>query len=318
MSKKVTIIIPVFNAESFIDNCISNVLNQTYKNYEVVIVDDGSVDNTKDIILKKEKANKAIKCINNLRKGVSSARNCGIDNSNGEYIVFLDVDDYISPFYLETLVTMLEVNKSDCAAVSYATDINKISNELNNEIDILDVSNKKYELLVNSKYSVGGYVWNKIYKKSVIDKYNIRFDEDISVGEDLLFNFNYFEKAKSVSFKKICLYHYVLNINSAVNNLKNEKWFDAIEVYSKLLKMNLSDEINNYYRFLYSQVIMEAIYRLKYCVNAPYSKEELNKLKLQYVKLSRNFSLSQNIKIVLFKYFPNIVMKYKRKSIKWN
>ena len=80
--------------------------------------------------------------------------------------------------------------------------------------------------------------------------------------------------------------------------------------------MNLSDEINNYYKFLYSQVIMEAIYRLKYCVNAPYSIEELNKLKLQYVKLNRNFSLSQNIKIVLFKYFPNIVMKYKRKSIK--
>lgn len=316
MSKKVSVIIPVFNAEKFVDECISNVLKQTYKNYEVIIVDDGSDDNTKDIILKNVKVNKSIKCVCNTKKGVSSARNCGIDYSSGDYIVFLDVDDQISPIYLEILVNMLEINKSDCAAISYTTDANKLLYELNDDSKILDVTNKKYELLVNSKYSVGGYVWNKIYKKSIINKYNIKFDEKISVGEDLLFNFNYFEKAKKISFNNSYLYHYVLNMNSAVNNLKNVKWFDAIEVYSKLLKMNLSEEINNYYKFLYSQVILEAIYRLKFCNNAPYSKEDLKKLKLQYVKLSKNYSFSQNMKIILFKHFPNIVMKYKRKSIK--
>lgn len=316
MVKKLSIIIPAYNIEKYIDECINNILNQTYKNYEVLFVDDHSNDKTKNSILKYVKTYEFVKYYLNTKKGVSSARNYGIANSTGDYIVFLDADDFISPIFLETLINMVDTNENDCAVVSYT--INKENLSISSEANIIDISNKKYEILIDSKYSVGGYVWNKIYKKSLLNKYNIRFDENISVGEDLLFNIEYFSKSSKIMYRKTYLYYYKLNVNSAVNNLNNEKWFDAIKVYKKLLKFDFSSEIKNYYKFLYSQIILEALYRLKFCKKSPYSKKELKELKKKYTKLSLNYSVTQNIKIILFKMFPNIVMKYKRKSIKEN
>ncbi len=318
MKKKISIIIPVYNAEKYIGQCIENILNQTYNDYEIIIVDDGSKDNTKNIAINLAEKHDSIKFFRNHKKGVSSARNLGLFNSNGEYIVFIDVDDIISPAFLKTLVDMMEYDDNDCAIVSYTTKKEELSFNGMNDANIVNVSDIKYKLLTESKYNVGGYIWNKIYKKSILDKYNIIFDEKILVCEDLLFNSQYFEKSKRIVYKNVFLYYYKLNSNSAVNKIENAKWFDAIEVYGKLCQMNFESDVHNSFKFLYAQVILEALYRVRFCKNAPYSKDELLKLKKNYTKLSFDYSFVQNLKIVLFKIFPNIAMKYKRKSIKEN
>lgn len=318
MIKKVSIIIPVYNAEKYIKECITHVLNQSYNDYEILIIDDGSHDSTKFLAKDIANNNNLIRYFYNNKKGVSSARNFGLSKANGEYIVFLDVDDTISPIFLECLVNMIESADNDCAIVSYTIEQDKLISNKNNSVDTENLGEKKYNLLIDSKYCVGGYVWNKIYKKAILEKYNIRFDENISVGEDLLFNFEYFKVSKNVVFKNLPLYFYKLNTSSAVNKLENKKWFDFIGVYDKLLKMHFKFDIDNYFRFLYSQIILEALYRIKFCQHSPYSKKELLKLKRKYTKLSLSYSLNQNLKIIFFKLFPNLAMKYKRKSIKEN
>ena len=107
----VSVIIPVFNAGKNVENCIQSLLNQTYKNFEILIIDDGSTDNTLTILEKYER-NKKIKVIHQTNSGVSTARNLGISEANGKYIGFVDADDRVRPNYLEDLVVAIETEKN--------------------------------------------------------------------------------------------------------------------------------------------------------------------------------------------------------------
>lgn len=314
MVHKVSIIIPAYNASKYIHRCLDSVARQDYTDYEVLVVDDNSTDNTSAIVNELKESDNRIRLFKNPKKGVSSARNYGILVSKGEYITFLDSDDELSPSFLKTLVTISESEESDCVAVSYTSRKEDLQTKIYDRIDYYRVA-EKYSLVTGISSGAGGYVWNKLYKSSIIKNNGICFQENFATGEDLLFNVAYLSFCQRVVYCQAKLYYYALNSNSAVNKLNNPRWFDMLYVYKSIIERNIRGASGTAFSYNYALLIMEALYRLKFCDEAPFNKYELIELKKRYVKISRQFSIKQNIKLVLLKYFTNISMKYRRRAI---
>lgn len=312
---KVSIIIPAYNAEKDIDKCLKSVQEQLFMDYEVIIVNDASEDDTVGSASKWIKKDNRIKLVHNVKKGVSSARNYGIKSARGKYISFLDSDDMLSPIFIQTLVTMME--KSDCECASVAYTVSKDSLEQSADLCKIEYYDDKtcFNILTQLSGGTGGYVWNKMYLASVIKSKDILFDENITAGEDLLFNFNYFQHINKVAFCNANLYYYKLRSNSAINRLDNQKWFELLLVYNNIMNSGLLCEILDKFRYNYAVLILEGLYRSDYCENQYYTIEKLNILKNEYTGLNLKFTFKQNIKILLFHLMPNLSMKFRRRSV---
>ena len=214
----VSIIIPIYNASSSIERCLKSILNQTYKKLEILCVDDGSLDDSIDIIEELKKNDDRIKIIKKTNGGVSSARNAGLDYAVGKYVQFVDSDDAIEPSMVETLVYNMEKNEVDFIICGY--NLNSIDDTccLNRKI----YSNRKefYEDFITIYQST--YLnppWNKLYIRELI---KCRFDEDMSLGEDLMFNLNYLDNIKKILIIPECLYIYSIdNENSLTRKYHN-------------------------------------------------------------------------------------------------
>jgi len=169
----VSVIIPVYNVEKYINECLSSVVNQSYKNIEILLVDDGGQDSSMQIARDFSKIDNRIKLLSYGRNmGVSFARNYGLLNSNGEYVYFMDSDDFIDNGYLEEMVKNID-------------DFDVIQN--NHWIEY--VSPKKSNTVIYGN-EISPAIWNKLYKKDFLTKNNIKFPEGIKIGEDLCFNYN--------------------------------------------------------------------------------------------------------------------------------
>lgn len=210
----VSIIVPVYKAEQYIDRCIKSILSQTFQDYELILVDDGSPDNCGKICDEYAKKDKRIKVVHKKNEGVSAARNIGIELSKGEYIVFCDSDDYVHPQWCELLVDAIEKNIDSFVVCSYR----KVNNDTlepepckKNENVSKAVS--YYEIF---KLGISGGVWNKVYKSSIIKDSNIRFDPDVPIGEDALFNSEYMKHCQNCILINKELYYYFENEKSAM------------------------------------------------------------------------------------------------------
>lgn len=218
--KKVSIIIPVYNAEKSIERCIDSVINQTYKNIEIVIIDDGSTDNTKAIL--KNYIDERVIIIYKQNEGVSIARNIGIENSTGEYITFLDADDWLEYDAIEKLVICKEDLKVDIVRYNYYLNYSKCKKIENimkiKDEDIncrLNIDNKIINYFIEG--SIEGYVWLLLIGRDIVSEFN----KDIFFMEDFIFIINVMKKAKSICFFDKCLYHYYSNQNGASKSLDN-------------------------------------------------------------------------------------------------
>ena len=241
--RTVSIIVPVYNAERYIDKCIQSIINQTYKNIEIILVDDGSTDNSNIICKQYEKIHDNLKLISTENRGVSCARNTGIESSSGKYIMFVDSDDYIDNDMIEKMLQKVEENNYDLCICNYVKEyIDKQINiecfgkdqVLNNEeinhliIDIIERSdNQKEHLLAGVRGPCC-----KLYSKEIIDKYDIRFNNELIIGEDFIFNLDYLAKCSSVSIINKYYYHYVTNMNSATMKYKDMCWSG---IYKKII-----------------------------------------------------------------------------------
>ena len=178
---KVSIIIPCYNVEKYISECISSIIEQTYKNIEIIAVNDGSPDKSLEI-LKSFEYDKRFVLIDKKNGGVSSARNKGIEVSTGEYLIFVDGDDYLAPDFVDYMLKIVKSTKSDfCISKNCFTHIGEKQIK-NDKIFKLSPKNAT-SLLLSSKVIVGS--WNKIYKKSLLVDNNIEFDENLFYGEGL-------------------------------------------------------------------------------------------------------------------------------------
>ena len=228
MMDKVSIIIPVYNSEKYFEECIKSVINQTYNNIEIILINDGSEDNSLSICEKYSKLDNRIKLINNKKLGVSSARNSGLSISTGKYVMFLDSDDYFSDDYVERMYKTIEKTKSDIVISGFRC-------FENNKEEIIQYSNEDKYLELDSIINdmVNTYYFNSISKTitklDIIKNNNIEFDISLTYFEDYKFSFMVMKKCKKIFYISNCFYNYRINEDSSTRKLSFEKvfkWFN--------------------------------------------------------------------------------------------
>lgn len=237
----ISVIIPTYNAEKYISRCIESVLEQTYKNFEIIIIDDKSTDDTANILKKYERLDNVTIITNKKNSGVSFSRNRGLKLSKGEFITFVDSDDFLPNFAFEYLANIILKYKADivCGDFSERLPEQQFGNDLiiveNSEIDEL-IKNRITYQETNSVLNVVGYVWGKLYKKEVID--NCLFSEKVRFMEDTLFNLEVFQHCNRIAFSHQSCYVYKLNEDSTTHKFF-ENYSREIKRYLLLLEKKI-------------------------------------------------------------------------------
>lgn len=206
----VSIIIPVYNGEMYIKRCIESILRQSYTNFEIIIVNDGSIDRTLEVCKKMEQIDNRIRILNQVNQGVSSARNRGIDCINGEYFTFVDADDSLVECALEVALEYLQ----DADVVTYGWDrkieYTRITESIFEEFAV--INNRKQvlkEILKHYSAYGGGYPWNKLWRSSSFDKGQIpKFDKNLFYFEDLEWVIRMMLQVNKLVVCPECLYQY--------------------------------------------------------------------------------------------------------------
>ena len=250
----ISIIIPVYNSEKYLEKCLNSIINQTYKELDIILIDNGSTDSSNEICKEYQKRDERIKLITVENKGVSDARNKGLDIAEGEYISFVDSDDTIEPNFIQSLYETCKKNNADISVINinykYSNHINR---PLNMETQV--ISNKEFYRQLTE--GIKGFVANKLYKKEVIS--NIRFDTGITICEDLLFNVEIAKNVKKISILNEYLYNYYQNPNSAHNSNNRQSNIKKIEAYNRILKIISENSPENliFYKYQYLKTAIE-------------------------------------------------------------
>ena len=317
MEKKVSIIIPSYNVEDYIYRAIESSLEQTYKNVEIVIIDDGSTDRTWDIIEEYSKKDECIHPLKQSNKGVSYARNEGLKIASGDLIIFLDSDDWLEKTAVEILVELAENNKERlvCVDRSFAyfdenSAIYCIKQNLNEKTATLD-RNQSLECIVMCKYNLQSSCY-KIFRKDIILTNKIKFETELYHGEDGFFVFEYLNKVEGLHYENFHLWNILERPNSATNSLFNEKWLSAITASKKMRdysknSIELKEKLNQY---VVERALMVKMSALKVNNSSESLKKidsELKLLSLSYLK--SNISLKRKCYFILLTYFPNNILK---------
>lgn len=226
MNDLVSIIVPIYNVDKYIEKCVNSICNQSYKNIEIILVDDGSKDMSGSIIDELAKNDNRIKVVHKKNSGVSSARNVGIEKSQGKYICFVDGDDYIKSDYVEYLLKLLLKNDADISLTRKM--FSNFDNKQTKNDTTLIFSGERAAIDILT-YNIPIGVYCKMFKKSLLSKYNIRFREDIYIGEGFNFNVDAFQRSKKVAVGHRKTYYYRRdNETSATTKFSKEKWENGL------------------------------------------------------------------------------------------
>lgn len=299
-SKLVSIIIPVYNVEKYIEECILSVQKQTYSNIEVILVNDGSTDNSSDICNYYSSIYNNVHIIHQVNQGVSVARNNAIKKANGEYLLFVDPDDIISEVYVEKMVKNIENLNIDMVECGYTNNLSMLYNNLSD--GIVNIYNSQFifnYMLSNREFN--GYIWNKIFKRDIIIKNNISFEENILIWEDMYFVLKYLKSIHNVAFISDKLYYYRIRKNSACRELSLEKKVSKLKV-SKLF-LDLENDENsefklNAYKIYISLLLDIALLSIK---NNKLSKQEIDSIfsEIKAMRKLYKFNFKQRIKLII-------------------
>lgn len=217
MNAVISVVVPAYNSEKTIKKCLLSILNQTYKDLEVIVVNDGSSDSTEQLCRSIAANDNRVNIITIPNGGVSHARNVGIDNATGEFITFVDSDDYIDSDMYQILLSLFEWD-IDIVHCSYKN-VDKTGDVLSvvgsKKRHILLNCNEGVECLLSGNYFVGG-LWNKIYRARLFK--NIRLQENIKFNEDVLANYFLFKKANKTLYIDKPFYNYVAHDNSSTHS----------------------------------------------------------------------------------------------------
>ncbi len=248
----ISVIVPIYNSEKTITRCVKSIQNQTYKNIEIILVDDGSIDNSLKMCKEFAKTDHRIKIIQKNNGGVSSARNIGIESAEGEYIMFCDADDYVSPNWCSILEKTIKKNLNSWIVSNiYIVDNKGIINSKCSNNDMIKLS--YFDIF---KMGISAYSCNKIYRRDIISKYVIRFREDCSFSEDVEFNVKYCLTCNDIVYIKEPLYYYVNNSESLTHKYYPNTFEHHLFSYTIRLKLISEEELKDYcdiwlYRFYY-------------------------------------------------------------------
>lgn len=304
---KISIIVPIYNVENYLDKCIKSIINQSFKNLEIILVDDGSPDNCPAICDEWAKKDNRIKVIHKENGGLSDARNAGLAVATGEYIAFVDSDDYIEADIYKKLLSVALNNKCDIVSCKlrmvYENDKNFVTKDDSEDIIIYSTEDAMSALIDDKIRQV---VWNKLYKADIIK--NIPFEVG-KYHEDVFWSYKAIGAAKKVVSIDYVGYNYLQRAESIMGNAYSLKRLDAVE--AKCLRQ---DYLREYFPDLSQKglhnLIFTCIYHgqlsLKY-LNKSEIKESLKvltKVKKQYINdiCIKDLSTKQKIWIYLTKY----------------
>lgn len=285
-SIKVSVIVPVYNIEKYIEKCLKTLTEQTLKEIEIIVVDDGSTDNSAEVIEKIK--NDKIIFIKKENTGVAKTRNLALKQAKGEYIGFIDGDDYVELTMYEKMYNKAKEENADIVCCKY----DRIYNSKRILCKVGEVENYNKSLQENPELLNCGvpYIWNKIFKKTLIEENNFEF-ENYRIFEDLLFTYKCFLKANKISIVDEVFYHYIRNRNSSVMSSFSYKLFDIFDVMKQLTdyyKENGAYE--EFEQYLLAVVLHHIFIRLN-------TKIKFKEIPAKYKFLNESFKfLDQNFK----------------------
>lgn len=244
MDKKISVIVPVYKVEKYLDKCVESIVNQTYKDLEIILVDDGSPDNCPEMCDQWAKIDNRIKVIHQNNGGVSNARNIGMESATGDFIAFVDSDDTIDSDMYEFLLDLMIENDADIAHCGYKHIYKDETKLINNTKKIVIQDRTESLKCLVGGYLFGGGLWNKLIKKELVA--SIRFPENIKINEDVLFCFNVFIKSNKSVFADYPKYNYMAHESSTTEIKKQEKSYeDRCFVNKQMYECLLSTELCN-------------------------------------------------------------------------
>ena len=290
MEALISVIVPIYNVEKYLERCVNSILNQTYKNIEIILVDDGSPDKCPQICDEYKNMDSRVKVIHKENGGLSDARNYGLSIATGKYVSFVDSDDYIHEETYEKMIKALELQNADIVSCG-------INHVYDNKIESINIEQKIYddesaiENLIIGK-NLNQTVWNKIYKKNVID--NILFEKG-KINEDDFWTYKVFSNSKKIITLNDCLYYYVHRESSIMGQGYSIKNLDGLEARYKQYEF-MKDNYPNlvfiskkaaffyglflYQKFLVNKSIEKTSFLCieKYLENLTFSKNEIKNL----------------------------------------
>lgn len=218
---RLSVVMPTHNSAEYICSTMNAIEKQSFIDFELLIVDDDSNDNTLEIVKKYSENDNRISIYKSDGSGVSHARNIGINNAKGKYLIFIDSDDTIDQNFFQYMIEPFEKNSNDFDIIccKYDNDIDAKSQEIaTHDFFLMDKLSVISEILMPNK-NIASFVWNKAYKRSIIIKNNVRFNDKVFACEDTLFNYQYLKHCtKDAYVISSCLYHYRINDNGTMYN----------------------------------------------------------------------------------------------------
>lgn len=309
----ISIIVPVYNVEEYISRTIESILKQTYLNFELILVDDGSTDKSRDICEKFAKIDERIFVFFQNNRGVSAARNKGISKSRGKYIIFIDSDDWVAPNMLETYLNQMISEDSELVINEYNREYDNVLYPQNGDLKEGYLTIEQTLCKIINPTGFYGSVWGKIFHADIIKKNQLQFDISIAIGEDLLFVIDYIQYCSKISYGKNRLYNYVIRDSSALNTV-NLRRLDIIKVYEQLLeKTTLSRMIRKRLKAIYVWECIDWQCRL---IKGDYSdiRKKLRKNALNnfhFFLMEDIFSLNTKLNSIFKLFIPKLVFKIK-------
>ena len=279
MKDLISIIVPVYNAEKFLKRCVESIIAQSYKNIEIILVNDGSEDKSRELCDEFARKDCRIKVVHKKNEGVSSARNEGINQSKGKYISFVDADDWIERDFLFEMYNKLKQYNVNYVTCGYNRVYENHTDIINNDLTEELISANDYIIKILNVQNGYGFVHMKLISKDAIE--DIRFDTNISVGEDAFFNIKLCKKIDKFLIYNKPLYNYYFNPNSAVRNYdKNycNKYLNSMNVMNDYITNNYSENkvIKNLYNYIAYHILLICV---NYCYHPQNSNRSIASLK---------------------------------------
>ena len=282
----ITVVLPIYNVEKYLPKCIDSILEQSYKNLEILLINDGSTDNCEEICKQRARLDSRIKIIKQENQGLSEARNTGIKNATGDYICFVDSDDYIHKDFVKLLFEDIVKNNSDISVCDfwYVNENGDKWTKREKKASIYTNIEAIKDILIGRK-ETEVMTWNKLYKLSLFKDNKIFFPKG-KLHEDKFTTYKLYYYASKVSLISEKLYYYLQRENSIMGSKFNIRRLDAIEAVNETIAFCKKNDIKMENE-LEAYEAMTKIYIIDNMIRANFDRKEINKL-IKEVKVKKN------------------------------
>ena len=319
MSQLISIIVPVYKTEKYLDRCVESIVNQTYTNLEIILVDDGSPDNCPKMCDEWAEKDDRIKVIHKVNDGLANARNSGIEMCTGDYVMFADSDDFLELDMVDFLLNLMLKYDADVSRCGFYFSYENTAEEksASNDTSIKLFSYEERMIDLTTGGHISGVAWNKLYKNNIIKTHY--YDKKDGCSEDIMHNYRVYKDIHKTVFCDIPKYHYVIRENSITNNTFGYGAFDIIHAKRIILEGECDNE--KILPYAIKGFVDSAFIVISGCIknNAfPKDRKMLEKSILKYRKIiyfSNLYSTYDKIKTLILSVSPYFYEKMiKRKN----